>query len=268
MFGKGVTVKIAQTLIGYITIGALTFLMTSFGGAGTQDRGFVDPDPNGELAAKRFFAEAEERRVLDNLVSRLIEVQSALSDESEAQEFLELTEGQKEEIDLLKEQYSEQLASEFPDHPGAAKADFRVMTSCKEYTFLSPEDRQRMNDIRREMMIKYSKILVADQLDRLSSMDKRVGLAKMVINSPIGNMIELRDAQRSRIIKESSELAKEIDEFVAKAKSKSQSIIKDNLSESQWDKLEKIVGKEYVESYPRGFPVEFIGANHRFEERE
>lgn len=237
-------------------------------GNGTlQDKDFVDPDPDGKLAHAERMVEAEKRRVLSNLVSRLAKAEKFLKLDSETAELLELSNDQKKDLELLKEDYAEKLLEAFPKLPGAAEADYSKMYSSDEYSKLNREEREELNQLREGMLIAITEILVSQQLDKLTNMDSRFGLPRMLLFSPAGKMLDLSEAQQNKIRRQSHQLFDDITEFSEKARSKAEAIIEDTLDDDQLQQLEDIVGEDYLKNYPpKNWPLEHLGAFHRLEE--
>lgn len=164
-------------------------------------------------------------------------------------DFLGLVDLQIEELNLLKEAFEEQI---------------KIINSDEELSF-----QQRGNKIaaaRHVVCEKVGEVLLPKQLKRLHRWDMDTdGLPKLLVNSEVGNALELTERQKEAIKTKSEKLAIRIKEMVEEFRQEAADIVVDELTEKQAEQLEKLFSKQRIQDYFEQMDIGMMYGHYLFE---
>lgn len=193
---------------------------------------------------------------------RIVDVLSAMRvfqfDKPENAVLLELTEQQLEDLSSLRQHYSRLIKEIYGELPGCSELDFPRMITSAELGAFDVETQNVFLQLKPCVELDIMNVLVESQIRQLAFVQLRMGLPKVVVESPIGQSLELSGTQQDRIAEKATQLSAEIDEFVKKIKRESVEIIRKELTLEQWQKLETIYGKNQLAEYPKGLSMEYL----------
>ncbi len=111
-----------------------------------------------------------------------------------------------------------------------------------------------------------NKVLLPHQLSHVSQMDvTKVGIPKLLVKSPVGDLLELTDGQKRRIELKSDALAKKIEKFIHESRQEAYGIVFDELSDDQKTKLSKLYNTKALKRQMSIVPVHLLFAHCAFD---
>jgi len=140
-----------------------------------------------------------------------------------------------------------------PDQVAALKklqADYNTTLATIRTEKVSTERLARERKLKLESGDKIKKILLKHQMKFAKAfVPGNFGVAKSLVNTGLGDVLELSEKQKSAIESRADELAKKIHDFVHETRMESYEIIKDELTKEQLEKLTKFYGEDKFKYY-------------------
>lgn len=193
---------------------------------------------------------------------RIVDILSSMKafgfEKPENREILELTVEQIEDIAKIKKHYSNLIEKVYGKLPGCDELDFDRMAASEELAAMDVETQRVFRELKPCVELDVFDVLMEPQIRQLAFVHLRMGLPKVLVESPVGLHLELSDAQKERIAENATKLAEEIDQLVRKANQRSVELVKEELSDEQWEKLESYFGKQAISQYPKGLSIEYL----------
>ena len=126
------------------------------------------------------------------------------------------------------------------------------------------ERKSAIAEVKHDAMKKMVEVLLPEQLEALLPFDiQSHGLPKALVESPLGEVLELTEAQKKKIEKESDQLARQFEAFAKKMRQRSYDIVFDTLTEEQRKKVLKAYANETDYLY-HWAPLELAYSTHAF----
>jgi len=208
-------------------------------------------------ASNELVAKAREKKRLNNnrnivAIVRLV-VDKNLKN-SEFAESLGFTEKQLADVEAAFEEFEETLNS-------------GVVDSNKLFS-KDEENYQKVlaSEAKQKLLKEFNEILLPHQLSYVSQMDvTRVGLPKLLTQSPIGDILELTDGQKRRIKHQSEALAQKVEKFIHESRHEAFAIIFDELEDEQKGKLFKLYDEKLLKRQMSTMPMRLLYAHFVYE---
>lgn len=95
-------------------------------------------------------------------------------------------------------------------------------------------------NLKRKYTRRMTEIMIDHQIDNFFEWDvEKIGLPKLVVDTPVGDAIGLEDAQKQRIRKKAKLLKEKIERFIEEVQTESLELITDELRDEDVEKLKK-----------------------------
>ncbi len=217
----------------------IAVLALSYGVGTTSVNGQRFPTPEEkDLVTKRVIKQMEVDYITELTAERIaknratIELLNLIIDNKVFAEALAVSEEQHKVLSTLRDEYVE-LQS----------------TAINEAS--DEQDRaNRLFAVEKQLLRRINEVLVPFQQQQLLDTNYRnAGIPKLLTESPVGNALELTDAQRDHIRSEAEKLAEDIYTFVHESRRRARDLVINELTVEQKKRLTEIVGEKELQAY-------------------
>ncbi len=170
-------------------------------------------------------------------------------------ELMELTEEQKKEI--------EKLVSSFRDKRNKINENLQESDDIEEIL------ERKMLSVKAELREKVCDLLVDFQMEDISQMNVlQIGIPHVLLDSKIGDAMELTEKQRANIKMKSDRLAKKLEKTIRESRQEAYKAVFSELNKEQKEFLVKLYGKPVILNYCEEIDIPTIFRHFRFYEKD
>ena len=180
---------------------------------------------------------------------------------------IELVDSQKEEIQNLHASYIERLQEIHPGFPNTL--EFKAIRASESWHDLDRQQRAAVKGLESEFRVEVAEIFLPHQLQILQHANiGQSGMPRLLVDSPIGEILEISESQRERIREKSDLLAKEIESALQKLRQDAADILAEELTDDQWSQLKELLGQQTIFRYYAGADLRKVYSDHLFDNQD
>lgn len=181
-----------------------------------------------------------------------------LKDVAQTTEVLELTSEQTRDLRSICLKFKIRLIEIAGQIPGVETLDFDKLNSSEEFANLEKSVMSQIRVQEIKLNKEVAEVLLPPQLKQFGLGNFQSGLPVILVQSFVGDMIELTADQKSKIKKQALKVADEFEQGMTKYQNGTKDRIRNQMTAEQWQDLEAIIGEKVLADYPSGWDPEFL----------